>query len=211
MKNEIQLIGQKSPLNSAFAVFEHFSSWKKLKEEKKLPEGVYFAVLVIANKNKSDIYPDLFVQGYRPHSSGAHIHVETRGYGAFVPSDDQIKSLDDLVFEQAQLYQVKGNQKVELVLRNGECQSKIFVCHLVSRICAERNLERLSDIKHYRYRNSVSVGYFLAEREYEVWSLLVGVNTGFSLEKKVLIMDYYTGIPAIISYEDKCFKKIGDQ
>lgn len=207
-KNAIHLIGHKSPLSSPFAVFEHFGSWRDLREQKKLPIGVYFVVVVVADKNKADIYPNLFVQGYRPHSSGAQIHVDTRRYAAFVPDQSLVKSLEDVVYVESQLYQVKSDLEVELVLTVGEAQNKSCLIRLADRICAERQLEKLSEVKHYSYACPESVGYFLKGRVYDVWSLLVGINTGFSLEKRVLIMDYHTGIPAIVPYQDKCFELI---
>ena len=135
-KNAIHLIGKKTPLSSRFAVFEHFSSWKNLKEQKKLPQGVYFVVVVAADKNKADIYPNLFVQGYRPHSSGAQIHADTRHYGAFVPDRAFVQSVEDVVYIESQLYQIKGDLDVALVLARGEAQDKLSIMSLADHICS---------------------------------------------------------------------------
>ena len=207
MKKNIKMIGKKSPIDSTFAVFESFSDWLTLKESKVLPEEVYFAVLRPTNKAKADIYPNLFVQGYRPHSSGAQIHVDKRRYAKFVPAGQKVAA-DDLEFNKVQLYQVKGEREVELVLQEGESQTLAGAEKLVNRICSERKIEKLSDIKRYHYTCPNSVGYYLKDRDYDVWSVLVGENTGFSLTKKVLVVDYLTGIPAIVPYQDKSFEKI---
>ena len=207
-KNAIRLIGRKSPLSSPFAVFEHFGSWRDMREQKKLPIGVYFVVVVVDDKNKADIYPNLFVQGYRPHSSGTQIHVDTRRYGSFVPDRMFVRSTDDVVYIESQLYQVKDDLGVEPVLTVGEAQNRSCVIKLADRICAERSFEKLSEVEHYSYACPASIGYFLGGRTYDVWSLLVGINTGFSLEKRVLIMDYHTGIPAIVPYQDSCFAPV---
>ena len=95
MKKNIKMVGEKSPIESSFAVFESFGDWLTLKRTKVLPQGVYFAVLRPTNKTKADIFPNLFVQGYRPHSSGAQIHVDKRRYAKFVPAGQKVAA-DDL-------------------------------------------------------------------------------------------------------------------
>lgn len=205
-EKSIQIIGKRSPLDSAFAIFENFSDWVNLRKSKVLPDGVYFAVVLLGNKNKADIYPHIFVQGYRPHSSGAQIHVDKRRYGKFVLRGAKVAP-DDVEFDTVQLYQIKGERAVELILTEGECQTLGGARKLIDRICQDRQLEQLSKVKHYLYDCPTSVGYFLKGRIYDVWSVLIGENTGFALEKKVLIVDYLTGIPAIVPYEDACFAK----
>lgn len=219
----IQMIGpNKSAWRSPFVVFESFAKWGSLKDEKKLANGMYFAVMTTASKAKIDIIPNLFVQGYRPHSSGAVIHVQKRRYGEFVPAARGDKYNDDVVFDQVQLYQVKNDNNVELVLRDGEClndkgetitvkqecRTTKGIQKLVDRICADNSFEVLGNLKQYYYHCPVSSGYFLALRSYHVWSVLIGVNTGFSFQKKVLVMEYYTGIPAVVDYDDRHFEKL---
>lgn len=205
----IEMVGTMSPCSSPFAIFEHFQDWKMVKTNKVLPDGVYFAVITLEDKSKAaDIHPNIFVQGYRPHSSGAQIHVDKRRYGKFISQGMPKEAPDDVAFNLVQLYQVKGDLKVELVLKQGECQTAAGVQKLVDRICGERQLEKLSEVKRYRYICPASVGYYLKNRTYNVWSVLVGVNTGFSLDKKVLVVDCLTAIPAIVPYEDSCFEKV---
>ena len=174
-----------------------------------MPDLVYFLVVTLADKDKADIRPNLYVQGYRPHSSGAHLSVDTRRYGEFVPNDKAQKRCfsDDIVFLECQLYQVKEDLDVELVLKSGDSHDKAKIAELAKRICWERGYQQLSDVAVYHYDCPRSAGYFLTGRQYKVWSMLVGEPTGFELRKRVLIFDYDTGIPAIVEYEDDCFLK----
>lgn len=207
MKNSIVMIGDKSKALSSFAVFESFKDWKRIRDIKILPQGAYFAVLVLADRQAVDIMPDLFVQGYRPHSSGKNISADRRRYGEFV-REKRDGFNDDVVFLQSQLYQVMGEREVTLVLKNGDSHSVEKIAQLAERICVANGYERLSDIKEYRYNCPVSAGYFLACRTYRVWSVLIGEPTGFSLDKKVLIFEYETGIPAVVGYDDRHFEKL---
>ena len=206
--NAIIMLGQKSSYNSPFAVFESFENWALLKRQKLLEDGMYFAVLIIGDKRKIDIHPNIFIQGYRPHSSGQKLSVLRREYGAFVPYGKNILAEDDMIFAQCQLYQVVSGLSVELILRNEECHSEKSIERMVARICAEQNFQTLGKIKRFIYHCPQSAGYFLGDRSYEVWSVVVGKNTGFSLDKKVLILDCDTGIPAIVDYNEQHFEKI---
>lgn len=207
MEKSIIMVGDKSDAFSPFAVFENFKGWTDLRKVKILPKGAYFAVLLLTDKQTADIMPDLFVQGYRPHSSGKNISVDKRRYGEFV-KERRSAFKDDVVYHASQLYRVLGECEVQLVLRKDDAYCRGKISRLSEQICLENGYERLSEIKQYRYICPVSSGYFLAGRTYVVWSVLIGEPTGFSLEKKVLIFHYGTGIPAIVDYDDKCFEKI---
>ena len=209
-KKAIIMVGKKSSPHSVFAVFENFGDWKQLQQEKVIPNGFYFAVLKLDDKIRADIYPDLFVQGYRPHSSGAQIHVDKRRYGKFVEDEGMRVAKDDLVFSECQLYQIIKNREVELVLSDKESQVVSGVEKLVQRICMQQSLTVLSDILRYRYHCPESTGYFLKGRSYDVWFVLVGKNEGLFLKKEVLVIDYLTGIPAIVPYTELCFETISD-
>lgn len=207
MNNSIIMIGDTSDVFSPFAVFETFKNWTGIRDVKILPQGVYFAVLVLANNHNVDIRPDLFVQGYRPHSSGKNISVDKRRYGEFV-REKRPDFNDDVVFCQSQLYQVIGEREVALVLKDGDSHCFEKIERLTHRICAENGYERLSNIEEYSYSCPSASGYFLACRTYHVWSVLIGKSTGFALDKKVLIFEYETGIPAIVDYDDRNFEKM---
>ena len=208
--NSILMNGRKSSPHSPFAVFEHFKDWGIVRQRKVIPANCYFVVAVLQDKTKADIHPSLFIQGYRPHSSGQRIHVDQRRYAKFVEDEGMVVAKDDLVFDQVQLYQITGAREVELILSNGESRNVAAVNVLIDRICKERGFKKLSNVKKYRYHCPVSAGYFLGLRSYEVWVVLVGTNTGFSLEKKVLIIDFLTGIPAVVPYDDRHFEEIGE-
>lgn len=207
-KRSIIMVGKKSSPHSVFAVFEHFNDWTGLRQNKVILDGFYFAVILSQSKTKVDIFPNLFVQGYRPHSSGAQIHVDKRRYDKFVPDSSMRVAEDDIAFDQVQLYKAISDRKVELIFTNGESQTESAAQSLADRICQERNFEKLSPVRRYRYHCPVAAGYFLACRSYDVWSMLIGKSNGFSLEKKVLIIDYLTGIPAVVPYDDRHFEAV---
>ena len=207
--NSIIMLGQKSGYKSNFAIFESLENWALLKKQKLLEEKMYFAVLIVGNKRKIDIHPNLFVQGYRPHSCGEKLSVLKREYGAFVPYDKQTLAEDDMVFAECQLYQIASSGLcVELILRNGESREEQCIERLVGRICGEQGFQMLGKIKRFVYHCPRSSGYFLSDRSYDVWSVVVGKSNGFSLDKKVLILDYDTGIPAIVDYDEQHFEKV---
>lgn len=206
MKKSIIMTGGRSPVDSAFAVFEHFKDWTGIRSIKVIPDGAYFAVLMLSQKDKADIAPNLFVQGYRPHSSGTFVTVDRRRYGAFVPDWEDAQAKDDVKFLQAQLYQVLGAQEVRLVLKDSERYQKSAILNLVDGICQERAYTQLNEVRQYVYRASEAKGYFLANREYHVWGVMVGQNVDGLLVKKMLIVDYHTGIPAVVPYVDEHFR-----
>lgn len=205
-EKSILMRGEKSDYTSSFSVFESLSSWEKVREYKVIPEGFYFAVLVVSGKKCVDVYPDLFIQGYRPHSSCGRMHVDKRRYAKFINDEGLREAPDDVVFFRSQLYQIVGKREVELVLKNGECRTVEGATKLTERICKEYSFEKLGDVKRCTYHCSDSSGYFLAHRSYDVWSVLVGENAGFTLDKKVLVIDYLTGIPSIVPYDESHFE-----
>jgi hypothetical protein len=50
----------------------------------------------------------------------------------------------------------------------------------------------------------------MACRSYDVWSVPVGKNEGLSLKKELLVIDYLTGIPAIVPYEEQNFEAVAE-
>lgn len=212
-RKEIQLVGtRRSQSGSSFTVFEYFKNWTDIRQEKVLPVGCYFIVAIV-DKKMVELRPDLFIQGYRPHSSSPVFGVSKRRYGAFVraglnPEPEQVVD-DDVSFYQAHLYQVMGENEVELILEDGESHDQVKIQHVVSRICRDEKLESFSKLKRYLYSPKESILYFLAGRTYSVWSVVVGQSQGLSgIVKKVLVFDYETGIPALVPYDESCFKKL---
>lgn len=208
MRNDkIVMIGKKSNSYTSFAVFESLSSWRTLREMKVIPVGHYFAVLVVNDRICLDVRPDLFVQGYRPHSSSSVLHVDRRRYGEFV-REARPEFKDDVVFCESQLYQVKGELEVELVLGAGEASDVTCMEGLVQRICAECGYNELGKLGVYSYECKKSVGYFLAGRKYKIWATVVGKVNELSMSKKILIFEYETGIPALIDFDTDCLSAI---
>ena len=70
--------------SSDLAVFESCSMWPKIRQSKIIPVGFYFVAGILAGrlKQKADLVPGIFIQGYRPHSSNGLFSSEKRGYGA---------------------------------------------------------------------------------------------------------------------------------
>lgn len=204
----IIMVGKKkSDCQSPFAVFETFKAWTHLREIKVIQNGFYFAVLVLQDKQNADIHPDLFVQGYRPHSSFAKLYVDKRRYGRFVKAEEK-EYCDDVVFAAVQLYQIMGAREVRLVLKNGESHDLAKVTELAGQICQELKLELLGNLRLVEYYCPVSSGYFLANYHYKVWAAVVGERNGLKLDKKALIFDYETGIPGVVEYDDRHFETI---
>jgi len=212
MKTEIVLKGEKrSDLNSSFAVFETFKDWKQLRENKVISKGMYFAVVIMKNQSRIEIMPDLFVQGYHPHSSGAALGNIKRRYGQFVRCDkanEYKRYHDDVVFLQANIYQCLGDREVELVLKDGENYDIKETQKFVERICKQRDLQILGELNVLKYSCPKSEGYFLKGRDYLVCAVVVGKSEQFSVHKQVLIFDFHTGIPAVVDYVDEAFSKV---
>ncbi len=206
-KNSIILVGnRKSDCKSSFAAFESFGDWAMLRKTKVIPEGMYFVVVIPQNERKIDIVPDLFVQGYRPHSSSAEMYVDKRRYGRFVT--ETVEFADDLPIFSSQLYQVIGERQVRLVLMEGESLEQDKIAALAGDICKELKLEQMSDLNTVMYHCSASSGYFLKQRDYKVWAMMVGERKDLCLVKKVLVFDFGTGIPGIVEYKAGDFEGI---
>lgn len=201
---------RRSPSSSDLAVFEGGSLWRKIRQTKIIPDGFYFVAGILPDKlkKKADLVPNIFVQGYRPHSSNGPFVCEKRSYGSIfvgiVP--EELKHDDDLHLVEANVYKVVGSDCFELVLKNGEWQDMKTVEPFMARLRDEYDLLPTSDIKKFIYHCDKSRGYFLAGRDYEVWSQLVGVvETPHQLTKKVLIVDYNCGIPCIVDFNAENF------
>ncbi len=210
-QKSIQMVGERrSQTGSEFTVFEYFKNWTDIRQEKVLPVGSYFIVAAV-DKRMVELRPCLFIQGYRPHSSSAIFGVPKRRYGAFIPvgSEPEKMADDDVLFYQAQLYKVVGEREVELILKNDERHDEVKIRSVVSRICQEEKLEMFGRLKRYLFSPKESVLYFLAGRTYSVWSIVVGQANGLNgIEKKILVLDYETGIPALVPYDESCFEKL---
>ena len=66
--------------------------------------------------------PNIFVQGYRPHSENGLFASEQRSYGALWVGEMEEEKLrkDDICLMEANVYQVVGNGCFRLVLMNLE-------------------------------------------------------------------------------------------
>lgn len=202
------LVGSKrSSVNSNLAVFETFRDWKGLRFTKVIPNGAYFVAGVLDDdlrKRVSDIHPNIFVQGYRPHSSDGAFAGSRRRYGRLfvgfsMPEHPEYE--DDLYLITGNLYRAVDENSFEMVMHDGEWLVKENVENLFSGICSELDLQILSRCKRFWLTPSKSCGYFLKGRKYPVLSLLVGKAVPMAgVQKQVLALDLNSGVPGLLDY-----------
>lgn len=202
------LVGSKSsPVHSNLAVFETFRDWKTLRSTKVIPAGAYFIAGVVGDglrKRVSDIHPNIFVQGYRPHSSDGAFAGEKRCYGRLFIGGAIPKSLeyeDDFYLAVGNLYRAINDTSFEMVMYDGEWLIKKNVEALFAHICEELSLEVLSRCKRFWLTPMKSCGYFLRGKKYPVLSLLVGKAVPMAgVQKQVLVLDLNCGVPGLLDY-----------
>ncbi len=202
------LVGSKSSsVHSNLAVFETFRDWKGLRSAKVIPNGAYFVAGVVDDvlkKRVCDIHPNIFVQGYRPHSSDGTFSGDRRRYGrlfigGFMPR--QFEYEDDLYLAKGNLYRAVDDTSFEMVMYDGEWLIKANVEALFAHICEELSLERLSRCKRFWLMPTKSCGYFLRGKKYPVLSLLVGKAVPMAgVQKQVLALDLNSGVPGLLDY-----------
>lgn len=205
--NKFPLMGEKrSKASSTLANFEMYRDWKGLRITKVIPNGAYFVAGLLSDKqrNITDIVPDIFIQGYRPHSSDGTFSGDKRRYGRmFVGCNkpNELEFNDDLYLRDGNLYRAISDYGFELVFFNGEWLIKENVEKLFIGICQELSLEVLSRCKRFWLTPEKSCGYFLQGKHYPVLSLLVGSNEPMAgVKKKVLALDLNSGIPGLLDY-----------
>jgi len=210
MKTNCFIGERRSHVNSDLAVFECSNVWNWIQSVKIIPEGFYFVagLLPYNMKRMTDIVPNIFVQGYRPHSENGPFASERRSYGALLVGDsgDIKPEKDDICLLEANLYQAVENGCFQLILMNQEWRDLAKVKDFMARLRDERNLLETSGIKKCIYRCNKSRGYYLAGRIYVVWAQLVGeVESAQELTKKVLIVDYNSGLPCVVDFDEGNF------
>ena len=105
MKTNCFVGDRRSPVSSALAVFECSNGWSKLQPTKIIPEGFYFIAGLLPHnlRKKADVVPNIFVQGYRPHSEN----------GLFASEHFEEKGLDVIRFLWRTLGRGNGRRKAE--------------------------------------------------------------------------------------------------
>ncbi len=209
-KKEKFLVGERrSSGASDLAVFESYKHWPALHATKIIPVGFYFVagILCDAQKRKADLHPNVFVQGYRPHSSSGMFAADKRAYGAiWVGEMPETAEKDDVHLLEANLYRIVHGNDFELVLANKEWEDEEKVDAFIRRFREEQGLEGLSNIKKLNYSCDKSRSYFLKGRKYEVLAQLVGrPEKSLELTKKVLIVDLHCGVPCVVDYQEDNF------
>lgn len=220
------LVGSKqSPLQSSLLAFEHMSpnQWAGIKSECHIPTGFMFLAGVAKYHRR---HPGtrfrcekdhIFVQSFLPHSS-SEIHC-TREYGAlyslYEPKD--LKS-DDVVLDSSAIYQALPDNKIRLVLANGENRNAACVAEMFRDIIAQKDLLDFSPagsvprIFQVTFEKK-SCGYFLKGRTYLVWALSIGLPDQQSgeISKGWLFCDINCGVPAIMKADREDFIRVPDQ
>ena len=212
-KKEKFLVGdRRSSGKSDLAVFESYKHWPEMRAMKVIPVGFYFVagILSYRQRNKADLHPNIFVQGYRPHSSSGMFASDKRAYGAiWVGEMPELAAKDDVHLIEANVYRMVHGDDFELVLANKEWLDEEKVTAFMKRFREELGLEGLSGLKKFKYTCEKSRGYFLKGRTYEVWSQLVGrPEKSLELTKKVLIVDLHCGVPCVVDYAEENFSPI---
>ncbi|MGN0914563.1 MAG: hypothetical protein ACI4OW_06690 [Alphaproteobacteria bacterium] len=202
------LVGSKSsPVTSNLSVFESFRNWKELRSTKVIPNGAYFVAGILddaSRKHVSDIHPNIFVQGYRPHSSDGFFARDRRRYGRLfvgfsMPEHPEYE--DDLYLITGNLYRAVDENSFEMVMYDGEWLIRENVETLFANISSELDLPMLSQCKRFWLTPSKSCGYFLKGRRYPVLSLLVGKAVPMAgVQKQVLALDLNSGVPGLLDY-----------
>lgn len=209
-KKEKFLVGERrSSGKSDLSVFENYKNWPEMRTMKVIPVGFYFVAGILCHeqKNKTDLHPNIFVQGYRPHSSSGMFASDKRAYGAlWVGEMPETAEKDDIHLVEANLYRMVLGDDFELVLANKEWLDEEKVDAFIKRFREEQGLEGLSNIKKLGYLCDKSRSYFLKGRKYEVWAQLVGrPEKSLELTKKVLIVDLHCGVPCVVDYVEENF------
>lgn len=214
------LDGEKhSPLFSSLATFEHFSMeyWPRVVTAKKLKPGDFFLVGALKYDEDFDLSDfrfsknRLFVQSNYSYEGSSLF--APRNYGAFYSfyQPDVLPYEDDIVFEESAVYQLLPDKRVRLVLGNLEHLKRDCIDKMFQLICEEFRVlpsmfpSSLPYLSHVRFRKSV--GYFIKNREYDIWAKRVGLwNEDHSdLTTGWICCDINCGVPVIVKDKNDFF------
>lgn len=220
------LAGKKtSAVSSNLHVFENVSpdQWEVVRRDCQIPEGFMFLAGIVkyprrhaATKFKYG-KDHVFVQSFLPHSDSETYR--TRGYGALYATYEPTEQhKDDIVLTEAAIYQALPDNRIRLILANGENRNAASVAAMFEEICRQKDLPDFSpvDSKPGLYTvtfNKKSCGYFLKGRTYIVWAKPIGLPDLQSGEvhKGWLFCDIFCGVPAIMKADREVFEKLPDE
>lgn len=226
MKKEKILVGEKaSAVRSSLCDFENMKpeSWDAIRRDCKIPEGFMFLAGISKyhrrhNSTKLKYGKDhVFVQSFLPHSDDKLF--QTRGYGALYATYEPTGLYkDDIVLTESAIYQTMPDNRIRLILANGENRDAHCISCMFDDICRQKGLQDFSPLntKPGLFEvtfNKKSCGYFLKGRSYIVWARPIGLPDQQSgeLVKGWLFCDINSGVPAIMKADRETFTKLSDQ
>lgn len=220
------LIGTKeSPLQSSLLAFENMSTsqWEAIKNECRIPVGFMFLAGVAKYHRRHSCTKfrcgkdHIFVQSFLPHSEDGIYR--TREYGSLYSlyEPDNLKP-DDVVLESSAIYLLLPDNKIQLILADGENRDAKCIAQMFRGIILQKNLQdfapacSLPRIYQVTFKKK-SCGYFLKGRTYFVWAQPIGLPDQQSgeISKGWLFCDINCGVPAIMKADREEFIKIPDQ
>lgn len=214
------IVGEKrSAMNSPLYDFEQISSsqWNQFKEQKQIPDGFVFLAGATKYKNTPGIVlragkESIFLQSFLPHKSDEGLY-STRGFGRiYTIYEPANRPAEDVVLEESAIYLVMPDNKIMMLLNNGEHRNAAEVKQM---FCFMRQLKGFKD---FAPTNSLphlyevtfkerSRGYFLKGQTYQVWATPIGipdVSLG-EIAKGWMFCDINCGILGIIKSQSEEF------
>lgn len=226
MEKEKVLVGKKQSLGSSpLSIFEHgdVMQWKSVRRECNIPEGFMFLVgnirygynpIAVRYRYGKE---RIFVQNFLPHSQSDTYHTRRYGaiYGLYQPAT---LADDDVVLENIGLYQAMPNDRVKLILANGENRNATCIQQMFENICQQKGLQDFAPIEstpsfyQVTFRKK-SCGYFLKGRTYIVWATPIGIpdHQLGEINKAWLFCDVNCGIPAIMKADRETFEPLSNE
>lgn len=225
MKKEIILQGEKqNSISCELFIFENLDKthWQNTKVDCQIPDGFMFlaGVSKYPRRHKGNKFrfgkESIFVQNFLPHS-GEGIY-RTREYGALYSMyEPESLESDDIVLSHSSIYQSLPDDRIRLVLADGEHRIAEKVKQMFDDICQQRHLSDFSPkgsnpaLYQVTFRKK-SCGYFLLGRTYQVWGKPIGIadHQSGEVSKGWLFCDINCGLPAIIKADREEFIRLPD-
>ncbi len=220
------IVGEKrSPISSPLYDFEQLSpeQWRQFREQKQIPDGFVFLVGTAKHKKTPGIVlrvgkDSIFVQSFLPHKSEGGIY-PTRGFGRiyslYEPAN---RPAEDVVMEESAIYQVMPDNKVMMLLDNGEHRNAIKIKQM---FCFMRQIKGFQDFAPvgslpHLYEVTFkerSRGYFLKGMTYQVWATPIGipdVSLG-EIAKGWMFCDINCGILGVMKSQSEEFIPLAEE
>ncbi|MDR1026005.1 MAG: hypothetical protein LBL47_01270 [Lactobacillus sp.] len=168
--------------------------------------------------------PSIYILDYRPINDTLDTGYGTRSYEKAwsFENRDGFAGVEtkDLLFTESALYKSISETEFALVFKDGEWKEKAKAKAFLAKLAKELGYTVFPYFPEMNGKKKVmqkrlfeckkSVGYFLKGKSYEVYSLVVGKVLPLSgYEKKIIFLDYETGIPGVLDVTfGTDFKKI---